>query len=272
MTHAPAPSRPYATVTLSFGLVSLPIALYSATTDAGFKRSQFTPDGHPVGVKPYDKETGADVDRSSIVKKVDTSQGPVVLTDDEIEQLFDLQPNSLRVLAIQPQAYVGSHYIPRSLMYVLPAKQVVGRKKVDSPATQTAFALLCKALKERGAMALCELTSRGKPQPAVLLPNGRLWTVCYTENVREQPPLPDIEIPPAMLSQASLILDSMWEQEPRELADERTALLLAHAESKAREGRHDEAVTTDAAAPVASGVDDLMAALMQTVEQKKKAG
>src|SRR5690606_16369358 len=84
-TSAPAP-RVLWKGAISFGLVHIPVALYSATRDSGIdfdwldKRSM-----DPVGYKRINKKTGKEIAREHIVRGVQYESGQyVVLSDKEI--------------------------------------------------------------------------------------------------------------------------------------------------------------------------------------------
>ncbi len=71
---------------ISFGLVHIPVALYSATTDSGIdfdwldKRTM-----DPVGYKRVNKSSGKEIDKADIVRGIKQDNGDyVLLSDDEI--------------------------------------------------------------------------------------------------------------------------------------------------------------------------------------------
>src|SRR3954466_10409047 len=72
--------------TISFGLVNVPIKLYSATESKTVHfREIHEPDGAPLDHRRIDPDTGEEVDAEHIVKGYEISEGEfVVLTKDEV--------------------------------------------------------------------------------------------------------------------------------------------------------------------------------------------
>ena len=155
-------------------------------------------------------------------------------------------------------------------MYVEPRKSGSGSKKAPDPIATKILATLLKAMKAQNAMAVCELTTRGKPKPAILMPDGRLWLIFYTEATREQRELPPAEVDDAEVEMMGTLLKAMWQDEPLDFTDERSALIQGFADEKAAAGdfgKPDETALPAAAAPAAT--PDLMAMLAASVEQAK---
>lgn len=283
MTKAPTSLRATDHVTLTFGLISVPVAIYGGeVSDHGIARKQFRvvpqtgPDGavltddqgnpltedHPAGVMPYDKITGEPIDRSEVVRKIATEYGFVFVEDSEIEQLFEISPKTLVVKAFQPQhLFYAGHYVPKALYYLVADKMVVGKKKVVNKPAQTNLALVLKAMKEEGALALVELTSRGIPKPAVLLPNGTLWVVHHEDALREAPELPEIDLDPALVGLGRQLVRQQWKDDVQDLTDLRSALIQNFADEKAKAGDFGKPEEVVVPETQASGTDDLMAML-----------
>lgn len=283
MPKSPASNRAFRKVDLAAtaanGIrINLPVEVYGGTvSDHGITRHQYVTvevDGetedHPVGMKPYDKVTGEDVERDQIIKKIDTEYGEVFVTDGEIEQLFSLEPDSLTVKTFQPiHLFHQGTYVPKNLYYVAAQKGKKGTKSVPSPANQQALAAFLKALREEGAMAVCELTTRGTPTPCILLPDGTLWTVYHTDALREQRPAPEIEVNPDEVNVLrQMVIQGNFTTEEVDLTDERSALIQDFADKKAEAGdfgRTEETVVPERAPT--SG--NLLAALTASVEAAK---
>lgn len=305
MSKQPASTRATDHSTLSCGLVNIPVSIFSGTdSKSGIQRKQFLPvpvfeedgvtqkvetrtkeDGtteevpvfedHPVGKQDYDKNTGEPVAYSEVQRKIETEYGFVYVEDHEVETLFELIPRSIIVKSFQPQhLFFQGNYVPKSIAFVeaskIPGK---GRTKVENPAGQKALAMVFKAMKEEGAMALVEVTSRGIPKPAILMPDGTLWYLYHTDDLREQRPLPDIDVEAPLVAQGRMLIKALWNDDVQDLTDERAALIQAFADEKARAG--DFGRSTESEEPQAPQVDssDLMAMLAASVEvAKQQAG
>src|SRR5450756_2958793 len=84
---------------ISFGLVHIPVALHSATSESGLdfdwldKRTM-----DPIGYKRINKKTGKEVEKENIVKGISYDEGHyVVLTEDEIKAAL---PKSTQTIEI----------------------------------------------------------------------------------------------------------------------------------------------------------------------------
>jgi len=91
---------------ISFGLVHIPVALYSATVDHSIdfdwldKRTM-----DPVGYKRVNKKTGREIAREQIVKGVEYENGQyVVLSDKEIA---DAYPKTTQTIEIESFAHAS---------------------------------------------------------------------------------------------------------------------------------------------------------------------
>jgi non-homologous end joining protein Ku len=277
MPKANPSTRSSGNVNLSFGLVNIPTTLYSGTvSDHGVKRNEFVPveDGedHPVGRGQVDKVTGELLERGTqIVKKIQTEYGPVYVEDHEIEELFSLMPDTLVVKEFEPQHFFHQgHFVPSGLMYVEPRKTGTGSKKGPDPVASKLIAVLFQAMKTQNAMAVCELTTRGKPKPCVLTPDGRLWLIHHTDATREQRELPEVDTNPAEVEMMGTLIKTMWAEEPLDFVDTRSALIQDFADKKAREGdfgKPEESAGREVAA--APAVPDLLAMLQASVDDAK---
>lgn len=269
-------------VNLSFNLINIPTTLYTGTvSDHGIKRKEFvvTDEGEsPVGRGSINKDTGELLEPGAqIVKKIDTEYGPVFVEDHEIEALFTLQPDTLIIKEFEPQHnFHQGHFVPSSLLYVEPRKGESGKAKgKPDPVATKLMATLFKAMREQNAMAVCELTTRGKPKPCVLMPDGRLWLVYHTDAVREQREFPEAEVVDAEVAMMGTLIKTVWEDQPLDFTDERTALIQAFADEKANAGdfgKPEEGERVVAAAPAAMDLTALLAASVEAAKAERKAG
>lgn len=191
-----APSRSNANITVGFGLVSIPLALYSGTDDgAKIKRSQFTTDGHPVGNRNYDKATGENYD-GEIVKKVLLDPDTAIdLTDEEMQAVTGGPQSGLcEITTFIPLEAIGTTYVVTAFNQVRPARITRGRQHFDNPAAAKAFVLLCAAMAESKVAGLLKLALRGPARYAALTPDGHLLTLAFADEVRSDLALPEVEL------------------------------------------------------------------------------
>ena len=265
-------SRSYEKVTISCGLLNVPVEVFSGmTSGSGVKRKMFTDGDHEVGYATIDKVTGQEVSRADVVKKVETPDGFVEVTEDEIEGLIQATPKTITVKSFHPVSeWSDDTLVGDKLYYVEPTRtsRKVGGKtvKTEDASSVMVLGLLLKAMQEEGTFALVEWVSRGVPKPAVLLPDGSLWTVHPADTLRQQRPVDTSTVPEAALSQARALIQSMGDEIPV-LTDEYTAKVQDFANAKAKGG-----AVTPVAPPQAPSTDmeDLLAKLNASVEAQKK--
>lgn len=259
---AAAPNRSTGSFTLGWGLVSIPVSLYSGTEEVGVKRNRYTAVGNPVGMKNYDKVTGEDVEFADIVMRFDVGDGrTVALSDDEIEAIVQPIAGLAEVEAFYPLAHlVAGTYVPETLYQVRPAKVKGSKGSVPNPGAEKAFALLLTAMAAEGVFALVNVTLRGKPKYAALLPDGRFLILKFDGEVREPAPIAAVALSDAEISMGRQLISALKEDTPKVLEDDASAKIVAYALAKA-EGTAEAPVVVEAQAPVG----DLMAALQASL-------
>ena len=244
MPKAKPSSRSAGDINISFGLITIATTLYSGTvSEHGVKRSEFVqkPEGEEdsrAGRGVIDKATGALLEAGDvIVKKVSTDYGPVYVEDHEIEHLFQLSPNTFIVKSFEPIAlFRRGEYVPKTIQFVEPRKVGSGKKKDYDPTAKMLLATLLAAMKDEGAIAIGEVTTRGVPKPAALLPDGTLWHLWHTDALREQRPLPEVPVSDANVKQMGQLMKQLWSDEVTDLTDERSILIQNFADEKAAAG------------------------------------
>ncbi len=147
---------------ISFGLVHIPIALYSATSDHGIdfdwldKRSM-----DPVGYKRINKKTGKEIAREQIVKGIEYEDGQyVVLSDAEIAAAYPKTTQTIEIETFVPADGIPFIYLERPY-YVAPINR--GAK---------VYALLRETLQRTGRVGVARVVIQTKQHLAVLVPSG----------------------------------------------------------------------------------------------------
>jgi len=300
MPKAPPSGRSSGHVTLSFGLVNIPITLYSGTVSShGLERHEYLPvpaldekgkpkttpvtkddgsteevpvyENHLVGRGNIDKTTGellTTEEKTQVVKKIETEFGPVFVEDHEIEQLFTLDPDTFKVNEFQPQhLFHQGHYVPKTLQFVEPTKTGTGAKKQYMPMAVKLLGTLLKGMREEGVVAVGELTTRGVPKPAILTADGVLWQVWHTDALREQRELPEGDLVDAEVQMMRALITQLTSTEVADLSDVRSELIQNFANQKAEAGDFGASTDTYVSATPAEPATDLMAMLAASVEQ-----
>ena len=147
---------------VSFGLVHIPVALYSATSDSSLdfdwldKRSM-----DPVGYKRINKKTGREIAREQIVKGIEVEDGHyVVLSDDEISAAYPKTTQTIEIETFVPADSIPFVYLERPY-YIAPINR--GAK---------VYALLREALKRSKRIGVARVVIQAKQHLAVLVPVG----------------------------------------------------------------------------------------------------
>lgn len=147
---------------ISFGLVHIPVGLYSATVSSGIdfdwldKRSM-----EPVGYKRINKVTGKEIANDDIVKGVEYEDGRyVVLTSEEIEAAFPKATQTIEIEAFLDADEIPFVYLERPY-YTAPLKR--GEK---------VYALLREALRKSNKVGVAKVVIQSKQHLAVLIPCG----------------------------------------------------------------------------------------------------
>lgn len=147
---------------ISFGLVHIPVALYSATTDNAIdfdwldKRTM-----DPVGYKRINKKTGKEITREHIVKGIAYEDGQyVVLTDAEIAAAYPKTTQTIEIETFVPADGIPFVFLERPY-YVAPINR--GAK---------VYALLRETLQRSGRVGVARVVIQTKQHLAVLVPSG----------------------------------------------------------------------------------------------------
>jgi DNA end-binding protein Ku len=147
---------------ITFGLVHIPVGLYSATeeSDVDFDwLDRRTLD--PVGYKRINKRTGREIDKDNVVKGVAYGKGEyVVLTPEEIAEAY---PRTTQTIEIE--AFVDIDEIP--FLYLEKPYYTAPVNKGEK-----VYRLLREALRETGKAGLARVVIHSKQHLAVVMPCG----------------------------------------------------------------------------------------------------
>jgi DNA end-binding protein Ku len=251
---------------ISFGLLNVPVKLYSATSS---KKVQFRElregDGARIRHKRVAEDSGEEVPYEKIVKGYELSPDQyVVLTRDE---LAELDPKKTR--AIEIQDFVDIDQID-PIYYNQP--YYLGPDK----GAEKAYALLVKAMEQAGKVAIARFVLRNKEHLAVIRPMGKVLTmatmrfadeVVKPEQLDELLAADDGKPQARELKMAQQLIDSLaTDFDPDKYQDEYREELLGLIEKKAA---GEEIVAPASEAPEPTKAPDLMAALEESLAAVK---
>jgi len=268
--QAPSSTRTLWKGAISFGLVHIPVGLYSATISSGVdfdwldKRTM-----QPVGYKRINKKTGKEVAASDIVKGVEYEDGRyVVPTPEEIATAFPKVTQTIEIEAFVDADDIPFVYLERPY-YTAPLKR--GEK---------VYALLREALRKSNKVGVAKVVIQSKQHLAVLIPCGKalvLNLLRWGGEIRsfEQLDLPPLDARAAGIKDAELrmalqLVNDMtqsWHADDfrNSFADEIHKLV----EAKADAGKlvTVQKVDADATAPASADIVDLTALLKRSLQK-----
>lgn len=145
------------TGSISFGLVSIPIKMYSATEERSIDLDMLdSRDNERIRFQRVNEKTGKEVGWEKIVKGYKTDDGYVILTDEDFEQASVEKSKLIAIDEFVPQEQVAE------LLYKTPYYL-----EPDKGGSQ-AYALLRQALKDSGKVGVATFVMRSKENLALL--------------------------------------------------------------------------------------------------------
>jgi DNA end-binding protein Ku len=249
---------------ISFGLVTIPVKLYSAIEqkDVSFHQVRRS-DGSRIKYKRVAAVDGEEVSYGDIAKGYELSSGEtVVLTDEDFKDLPLTTNRAIDVLQFVPLEELDPIFFEKSY-YLEPDKAGV-----------KPYVLLRDALEQSGKVAVVKVALRNRESLAALRVRDGVFvleTMLWPDEVRT-PDFgfldEDVEVRPQELAMAGSLIETLsGEFDPSQYKDEYREALQAVIEAKV-EGR--EVVQASEAQPTSGTVVDLMAALRASVEAAKK--
>jgi len=257
-------ARSIASLTVSFGLVAIPVKLYSATQASGaisFNLLHQPPCGSRLKQQYICAKEGVPVAREDMVKGYEFAKDQyVVFTPEELKALEEAGTHTVEITEFVPIESIDPVYFDKAY-YLGPDKG--GAKP---------YALLTRALRETGRCALGRWAARGKQYIVMIRPVAEglvMQQLLYAAEVR---PISEVEIPktevrPAELALATQLIEQQAAAafDPAAYTDEVKTRIEAAVQKKV-EGQ-EIAVAEEAAAPTAQ-VIDLMEALRASLKKK----
>jgi DNA end-binding protein Ku len=191
-------ARSIASLTVSFGLVSIPVKLYSATQASGaisFNMLHKPPCGSRLKQQYVCAKEGVVVAREDTVKGYEFAKDQyVVFTPDELKALEETGTHMVEITEFVPVSSVDPVYFDKAY-YLAPDKG--GAKP---------YALLTRALAEAGRCALGRWAARGKQYIVMLRPTEGALVMQQLLYAAEVRPIGELEIPKTEVRDAELKL------------------------------------------------------------------
>lgn len=256
-------ARSIASLTLSFGLVSIPVKLYSATeSSASVRFNLLAKDGSRVKQQYVSERDQAVVPRSEMVKGYEFEKDRFVLfTPDELKALEEGSSHSIDIVSFIPEKAVDPIFYDKAY-FLAPDKR--GGKP---------YALLMEAMKKSGRCALAKWSWKSKQyvvQVRAVEDGLVLQQLLYADEVRS---LNELDIEPVSISSSELqlalqLIEQISEDtyDPGQFEDEEKKRVLAAIDEKIS-GKQIVASAHNEA-PGTGQVIDLMDALRASIGRK----
>jgi DNA end-binding protein Ku len=245
---------------LSFGLISIPIRLFTAARPNRISFRQVVKETmRPIKQQLYSPELDRVVERKELAKGYEVAKDEYILIDDkEIEKIEPQSSSTMEILEFVKLDEIDPIYFDASY-YTAPDE--AGRKP---------YALLVKAMKESGYCAIAKISMHQREHTVVVRPykgGMTMHTMFYADEVRdisEYGPVDGVEIKDQELKLAEQLIQSLEKHfDPESYSDSYRTQLESMIEAKIA-GRESEAAPTRRLAPVV----DLMEALQKSLGEK----
>lgn len=260
------------TGSIAFGLVNVPVKVYSATADHDIRFHQVhAKDNGRIRYKRVCEACGEVVDYRDLARAYESGDGQMVaITDDDIASLPEERSREIEVLEFVPAADVDPMMFDRS--YFL---------EPDSKSSKS-YVLLAKTLAETDRMAIVHFTLRNKTRLAALRVKDfgkrevmMVHTLLWPDEIRD-PDFPvldqKVEIKPAELKMAGQVVDSMADDfNPDRYHDTYQEQLQELIDTKLEGGQAFTAEDQPRLLDEPEDVSDLLAKLEASVKARSKA-
>ena len=259
------PAHAIGSATISFGLVSVPIKLYSTAESRASVSFNWLHKkcGSRLKQQYFCPKDGEKVEKDEMVKGYEFSKGQyVTFTPDELKALEEKATNAIDIISFVPLASVERIYLDRAY-YLGPDK-----------GGDRAYRLLVESLKATGRAALGQYAVRGQQYLALVRPLGDvlvLEQLHYADELKAAADVPqgETKIKPAELSLAKQLIEqsSTDEFHPEEFKDTVRGRVMEAIQQKV-EGQD---ITEEPAEAPKAKIIDLMEALKQSLAKGSAA-
>lgn len=260
-------SRPIWTGAISFGMVSIPVGLYSAVQEKDLRFHQIHEKcGSRIKQLKFCPVCERNVENAELQKGYEFTKGRyAIVTEEDFENVPVPTKHTITVDRFVNEEEVSPLYYDTSY-YLLPEE--AGRKP---------FALLMAALKKKQMSALAKMTLRNKEHLCLIMISGEgilLETLFFPDEIRERDDvkLGEVKVDDKEMQMALSLIDLLTDEfEPERYTDEYREALMARVEAKVQGQQIQEQPEVQE-----SQVIDLFEALKASLEtakaKKKKTG
>ena len=256
-------ARALQSVTITFGLVTIPVKMYAATNPrAGVSFTMLDAKGGRVKQQYISADSGEVVPRNEMIKGYEFEKDRfVTFTKEELKALEQAASGAVEITEFVPAESIDPVFYEKAY-YLGPDKG--GAKP---------YRLLAEAMRQSGRSAIGRWAARGKQYLVnirVVEKGLVLQELLYADEVR---PIDDVEIPDAKVSSKELelaqqLIDSITSKafDPTQYQDDVKERIEAQIQKKV-EGE-EITVPEDGAAPAGAKIIDIMDALRASLKRK----
>jgi len=253
--------RPIWSGTISFGLVSVPVRMFSATESKELKFHFLHKDDlTPLGYDKVRKDTGEHVDPEDVVRGFEIEKGRYVeLSDEDLDRLDIELTHSIDICDFVDLDEIDPIYF-RKAYYLMP-----------EDGAEKPYRLLVAALEQTGKVAIAKVVIRKKQHLAAVRPRDGilvLETMYFADEVRKPESVETKgQLRKAEVDMAKSLVENLSAKfDPGKYDDTYRKELLELLRAKAKTG----AIPERAEEPDEGEVVDLMQALRESVERTKR--
>ena len=189
---------------IGFGLVNIPIKMYSATESSNLNLDMLDKNGHaPIKYQRVNEHTGKEVEWGNIIKGYKMDDDYVILDDKDFEAASPKKTKTVEIADFVKEDEISSMYY-ETPYYLEP----------DKSGTRP-YKLLLEALKKTKKVGIATFVMRNKESLAVLRPEGDvivLNKIRFDEEIRETSDLTlpsNTTVKPAELKMAISLIDQL---------------------------------------------------------------
>ena len=259
-------AHPIGSATLSFGLVSVPVKMFS-TGEASAAISfnwLHKKDGSRLKQQYVCVKDGAKVEKDEMVKGYEFSKGQyVIFTPEELKSLEEKSTNAIEVAEFVPAKQVDRVFVEKSYF--------LGPDKGG----ERAYRLLTEALKQTGRVAVGQYAARGKQYVVSVRPEQDglvMEQLRYANEVRriDDVPIPKVDVKKPELTLAVQLVEQASSEafKPENYEDNVRKRVLEQIQRKV-EGKE---ITEEPTEAPKTQIIDLMEALKASLKTKGGAG
>jgi DNA end-binding protein Ku len=226
-------TRSFWSGTITFGLVSIPVALYAANRSGGVSLRMVSPDGTRLTRRYFTSKDDRELDADEIVRGYEVEKGRFVLVDDdELERLAPERTRDIDLRQFVKVADIDPMYFERAY-YLIPNGQ-----------STKAYRLLAQVMEDTGRAGIATFVMRAREYlVAIIAENGilRAETLRFADELRTpetvglpEPAKPDAAAMRKLDREIAKFTDTSFGKE--DLSDHSVARLMKVVDRKLRAG------------------------------------